>query len=166
MKEPDPFDLRDLQHFLGNERLMDAWALQADDRGTWGSAIDGDDGMHDLIGLQARHQEDTFSRWVADHAIIFFKCGWGRFKKPKKSTGVVGYYQGSVLRVTFWMTSMIASLIPIASIVVLISLSEQPMTRAQRGQVGTIAAFNMLISACLTILTDAKRTDVFSVTAT
>jgi hypothetical protein len=164
MKEPYPFDLEDLQHFLGNKDLMGLWALGGDDRETWGSVID-EKAKDDLVGLKVRHKEDSFSRWVADNAIVLFKCGWARFKKPKKATGDVGYYQSSVLRITFWITSMIASLIPIASIVVLISLSEKPMTKAQRGQVGTIAAFNMLISACLTILTDAKRTDVFSVNA-
>ena len=165
LREPDPYDLRDLQHFLGNEEMMGVWALGGDDRETWGSVIEPDKRKHDLVGLRTRYREDSFSRWVADHAVVLFKCGWARFKKPKKATGAVGYYDSSVLRITFWMTSMIASLIPIASIMVLISLSDKPVTKAQRGQVGTIAAFNILISACLTVLNDAKRTEVFAVNA-
>jgi len=63
------------------------------------------------------------------------------------------------------MTSIVASMLPIASIVVLVVLSPRPLDHTLRGQIGTIAAFNVLISMCLTLLTDAKRTDVFAVTA-
>ena len=34
-----------------------------------------------------------------------------------------------------------------------------------QGRLGTISGFNVLVSVLLTQLTDAKRTDVFSVTA-
>lgn len=165
LKEPDTGDLRSLQHFLNNEEMMGVWSMDGDDSDVWGSVIDPTGTSPDLIGIQTRHKEDRFSTWVADHAILLFKCGWGRFKKPSKRTGSLGYYESSVLKATFWLTSIIASLIPIASIIVLVVLSPRPLDKPLRTQIGIIAAFNVLISFCLTIFTDAKRTDVFAVTA-
>lgn len=144
---------------------MGLWPMTGRDSNVWGSVIDPHDTSPDLIGIQTRYKEDSFSTWVADHAIILFKCGLARLKKPNKHSGVVGYYESSVLKATFVLTSIIASLLPIASIIVLMVLSPRPMDTAVRAQIGTIAAFNVLISMCLTILTDAKRTDVFAVTA-
>ncbi|KAF2832478.1 hypothetical protein CC86DRAFT_462761 [Ophiobolus disseminans] len=165
LKEPDRFDLRDFQHFMGNEELMGVWALTDHDRDVWGSAIEPEATSIDLVGIQTRHKEDSFSKWVAEHAIYLLRCGLARVKRPDKRTGMVGYYESSVLKITFGLTSILASLIPIASIIVLVVLSPRPIDKAFRAQIATIAAFNVLISVCLTIFTDAKRTDVFAVTA-
>lgn len=162
---PEDFDLHDFQHFLGNKELMGLWALTGHDSEVWGSAIARDEASIDLVSLQAREKTDVFSKWVAENAVKLLECGWGRFKKPDKRTGTVGYYDSSVLKITFALTSILASLLPIASITVLVALSPRPMDRALRTQIGSVAAFNVFISLCLTIFTDAKRTDVFAVTA-
>jgi len=72
---------------------------------------------------------------------------------------VVGIDDSSIYRVTSWLTSIIASLIPIASIVVLYSVG------SMKARLGIIAAFNLLISTCLSTFTNAKRSEVFAVTA-
>jgi hypothetical protein len=39
LPRPDAFDLRDHQHFLGNEPLMSIWSMTGDDSEVWGSVI-------------------------------------------------------------------------------------------------------------------------------
>ena len=158
LKEPDRFDINDLQHFLGSS-LMGPYELSGNDCRIWGSVPEPLSHKPDMIGLRLREKEDYFSKWLAQCGIVLFKYGLGRFKKPHHVTGEVGYYDQSVLKLTFWMTCILASLIPIASIVVLMSVDTLP------GRVGVIAAFNVLLSVCLALFTDAKRTDCFAVTA-
>lgn len=57
------------------------------------------------------------------------------------------------------MTSILASVIPIASIAVLYYVQSMPARFA------IIAAFNILVSVCLSGFTNAKRSEVFAVTA-
>jgi drug/metabolite transporter (DMT)-like permease len=64
-----------------------------------------------------------------------------------------------VFKLTMWITSLIASMMPVISIAILIKMKEL------NSRLGVIAAFNALLSVCLIMFTDAKRTDVFSVTA-
>jgi hypothetical protein len=64
-----------------------------------------------------------------------------------------------VFKLTMWIISLIASMMPVISIVILIKM------KALNSRLGVIAAFNALLSVCLLVFTDARRTDVFSVTA-
>ncbi|KAI0617669.1 hypothetical protein TUN199_10331 [Pyrenophora tritici-repentis] len=57
------------------------------------------------------------------------------------------------------MNSILASLIPIASIVVLCFVSSMP------ARLGTIAGFNVLVSICLMAFAGAKRAEVFAISA-
>ncbi|KAJ4299455.1 hypothetical protein N0V90_004700 [Kalmusia sp. IMI 367209] len=155
---PDRYDLSNVQFFLYSDD-MGANEMTGEDSLTWGSPDDPDRHANDLIGLKPRHRDDTFSRLVAENAVHLFKCGLGRFKRRDNNAGRLVYYDSNVMKITFWITSIIASLLPIASIFVLISL------KSLNAKLGTIAAFNVLMSVCLTVFTDAKRTDVFAVTA-
>jgi hypothetical protein len=71
--------------------------------------------------------------------------------------GVIGYEATTIFKVTYWMTSIIASLIPILSIAVLYRVHSMP------ARLAIIAGFNILISVCLCGLTSAKRSEVFAV---
>jgi hypothetical protein len=64
-----------------------------------------------------------------------------------------------VFKLTMWITSLVAFMRPVISIVILIKMKEL------NSRLGVIAAFNALLSVCLIMFPDAKRTDVFSVTA-
>ncbi|KAF2873904.1 hypothetical protein BDV95DRAFT_627680 [Massariosphaeria phaeospora] len=156
-EKPDTFDLRDLQHFL-NHKTGGSNCLRGDDCFIWGTVEESDIICPDLIGLRPRIREDAFSHWVAEHAVGIITKWVSCFQKPKK-IGEATYYDSTVLKFTFWMNSILASLLPVASIIVLIYLDSVP------ARIGAIAVFNVLISVCLTIFTDAKRTDVFAVTA-
>ncbi|KAF2438271.1 hypothetical protein P171DRAFT_477653 [Karstenula rhodostoma CBS 690.94] len=154
---PDRFDLSNVQAFLQSEHMKND--LVGEDSETWGNPRDPDNHPPDLIGIKPRRKEDTFSRLVAENAVHLFKCGLGRFTKKDRHLGRKVYYDTHVMKATVVMTSILASLIPIASIWVLVSL------HSLKHKMIAIAAFNVLISTCLTFFTDARRTDVFAVTA-
>jgi hypothetical protein len=152
------FDLEDIQLFLDSED-MGPHHLIGRDAQTWGDHDNPKNHPPDLIGVHPRIREDTFSRFVAEKGAHLFKCGLGRFTKGNRNLGRCVYYDSTVLKLTFILTSAIAALTPIASILVFLRLT------SRKSKICTIAAFNVLISMCLTLFTEAKRTDVFAVTA-
>ncbi|KAL1592013.1 hypothetical protein SLS60_011605 [Paraconiothyrium brasiliense] len=159
MKSPDAFDLKDIQAFLWGDAMGPPW-LMGPDKYVWGTVKKPDTYSRELVCLRAREEIDQFSRWLGARAIRYIKaCGGYRWKKLDQSLGVISVRDESIFRLTFWVTSAIASLLPVASIWVLIK--QDSLT----GRLGTIAGFNALISICLTLFTDARRTDVFAVTA-
>ncbi|KAF1950487.1 hypothetical protein CC80DRAFT_482584 [Byssothecium circinans] len=159
LKGPDPFDLHHIQNFLscktlGNHQLI------GNDRSVWGSFEDRKSHSDELICLKSRGDTDSFSRWLGSKAVKWMKaCGCLRFKGIDRKFGTASLGDASIFKVTFWVTSIIAASLPVVSIVVLIKVKEL------EARLSAIAAFNVLLSVCLTVFTDAKRTDVFVVTA-
>jgi hypothetical protein len=129
------------------------------DRETWGSPFEPDNHALDLIGIHAREKVDKFPRFISENAIHLFKCGLGRLTKGDKQLGRKIYYDSTVTKVTLWITSVVASLLPIVSILVLLNV------HSLNAKLWTIAAFNVVISACLNIFAEAKRAEVFAVNA-
>lgn len=156
--KPDRFDLNDVYRLLHSDD-MGGGELSGEDRVFWGLPDDSELYAPDLIGVCPREQADPFSRWVSENAIHLFKCGLGRLGKPDKHFGRRVYYDANVLRVTSWMASILASLLPIASILILLHLESLRM------KLWVIGALNVLLSVCLRTLTEAKRAEVFAVTA-
>ncbi|EUC43052.1 hypothetical protein COCMIDRAFT_101848 [Bipolaris oryzae ATCC 44560] len=157
--KPSSWDLHYMQDYLQTPE-MGSMALTGDDATIWGSAKYRDTQKPDLITLCPREKKDAFSAWAAESTIInLFRCGCTRFMKPSRVHGVVGYEDSTIYRVTYWITSIIASLIPIASIVVLYCVHSMP------ARLGIIAGFNVLVSICLMALTGARRADIFAITA-
>ena len=113
----------------------------------------------DLIGIHPRQREDSFSSWVVDKAIHkFFACCRSRLK-PSKIHGMRGCEEETLLRITYGITSIIASILPSASILVLYVI------RSMWARLAVLAVFNLAISVCLTAFTSARRTDIFAITA-
>jgi hypothetical protein len=154
---PDHFDLEDLQDMLYS-KAMDSGTLTGDDSSVWGHPDSRDIHSPDLISVCPREDVDTFSRAISKNAIHLFKCGLARMKKADHHLGNV-YYDSTVMKVTKWITSILASLLPIASIMVLTSL------HSNTAKLGTVAAFNVLFTVCLTYCTKAKPAEVFAITA-
>jgi hypothetical protein len=160
MQEPSAYDLNDLQHYL-ETREMGPLALRGEDAEVWGSTTDPYQRATDLITLCPRQREDPFSNWVTESGIkIFFKYGCHRRRKPHKVHGMVGYEDGYLLRMTYWLTSILASVIPVLSIVVLYVVT------SMTSRLVIIAAFNILLSIGLTMFTKASRSETFAITAT
>jgi putative flippase GtrA len=72
---------------------------------------------------------------------------------------LVVYHDGTVLKITYVVIGLLASLAPILSIWVLTKM------HTMRARLWTIAGFNVGIALSLQLFTEAKRTDIFSVTA-
>jgi len=139
---------------------MGPLALIGDDAAIWGSVLNPKSYCPDLVALRGRHNEDSFSKWVTEKVLLkLFLCGCAHWKKISRRYGAVGYHDSTLLRVTFWITSILASLLPIASIAILY------FVKSMAARLGIIAAFNLILSLCLTAFTTAKRTDVFAVAA-
>ena len=158
MKKADKWDIDFLQRFLMTKD-MGSLALVGDDATTWGSLGNPNGYSPDLVALRPRHNEDLFSGWVAKNAAtnFFFSC-CTKLRKPSPVHGVVGFEDSTIFRVTAWITSILASLLLIASIVVLYVV--HPM----KARLGIIASFNLLVSTCLSTFTKAKRAEVFAIT--
>ncbi|KAF2119410.1 hypothetical protein BDV96DRAFT_610437 [Lophiotrema nucula] len=159
MKEPDPYDIDGIQCFMSNP-IMGPRALIGPDCFVWGCYQNKQGFSPELVCLSPKQSADTFTYWLGARSITLLEaCGLGKFLKVSRKSGLKSIPLQTVFTLTFWLTSIIASLIPILSIAVLISV------HSTKARLGTIAAFNILISVCLTVLTDARRTDVFAVTA-
>ena len=159
MHKPDKWDRNYVQHFLATAD-MGPLALIGDDAMTWGSMTNPNGHARDLISLRPRRLDDSFSHWLASSVITsLFRCGCTRFKKPSKTHGVVGIQDSTIIRIASWVTSVLASVIPIVSIAVLYNVNSMKV------RIGMVAVFNLVISLCMTVFTDAKRSEIFAVGA-
>ncbi|KAI4632123.1 uncharacterized protein J4E87_001594 [Alternaria ethzedia] len=158
LEPPDYFDLKDVQGFIRSPEME--LPLVGPDRNIWGKYNDptahADDG---LIALCPRQRTDAFSSKLSEHAVYvmhFFKRIFG---KVKKGSVTYGYRDTTVSTITFWVTSMVASAMPVISIIALVYIPTLKVRLA------AIAGFNALMSLCLLMFTEARRIDVFSITA-
>lgn len=157
--DPGKWDLEHVQQFLQLPENGDL-ALEGLDSTIWGSVKDPKSYKPDLVALRPRAREDSFSRWAAENTITnIFKYGCARFVRPSRRHGGITYKDSTIYKITYWITAILAALIPIASIAVLNGVQPMPW------RLGIIAAFNVLISVCLIGLADAKRDQVFAINA-
>lgn len=161
MKKPDPFDIHDIQNFIASDYMGQPFC--GVDRKMWGSAQDEESRKaysRELVVLRPRKDIDTMSRTLGTKAIDWImRSGGKRWKKVDVRFGTRAIHDETIFRFTFWLTSRIASLLPVVSIILLVKME------SLNGRLGLIAVFNVLISMCLTFCTEARRTDVFAVTA-
>jgi hypothetical protein len=101
-----------------------------------------------VIALKERQKLDTFPKWIAERATFLIKC-LGRCRKPSKVHAQVVIYDSSNLNATFWISSVIASMTPIASIAVVTHVESQTV------KLGVIAAFNALKTLYLNVFKEA-----------
>lgn len=100
---------------------MGPLALCGDDSEIWGSTEKPEDRAHDLLALLSRQAGDPFSRWITEKAVSnISKVKWLHSKELLKVTGLKGLKDRTLFRITEVITSVLASVLPIASIVILI----------------------------------------------
>lgn len=159
MPEPSKYDLEYIQRYI-ESRDMGPLIMTGPDADIWGSVAESKPHVPDLVALQARHNEDPFSKWVTGTGMkIFFRCGGHRWRKPSPVDGRVVYSDSKLLRITYWVTSILASLLPVSSIIILYC------ARSILARLAIIAGFNIIVSLCLLGFTNAKRSEVFAITA-
>ncbi|KAF2643695.1 hypothetical protein P280DRAFT_392393 [Massarina eburnea CBS 473.64] len=156
LKSPDECDRENIRSFLCSAE-MEGKYLEGEDCSTWGR-MEEDAHALDLITVKPRKHVDWFSLQVAEKAVTLFKF---RLRSRKEDFDVSAplYYDRTVLRITFFLTSTVASLLPLVSIFTLDKL------QSHTARFGVSAAFTLLVAVCLTLLTEARRADVFAVTA-
>jgi hypothetical protein len=159
LEQPCKGDIADLQAYLETPE-MGPMALLGPDSTTWGTINTPHERASDLISLVPSQKQDSFSEWFVEKAMrFFFACnGHGR-RRPDRVSGMVSYKGSKLLRITYYITSALASLLPVLSISILWLVQSMP------ARLGIIAGFNVLISLCLNALTTASRAEVFAVTA-
>lgn len=139
---------------------MGPLALRGSDNDIWGSTTDSEGYAPDLVSLRGRHSEDLFSRWVTEKLTIkFFECCGYRYKKTHPRFGMVISDDRNALAVTRLISSVFASLLPVASIVALYSV------QLMVARLAIIAAFCLVFSLSLLVLTTARVSEVFAATA-
>lgn len=160
MKSPKDFDMSFIRKYIASKDEGLAFALAGLDSEVWGSVKSPESCAKDLVTLRPRHDEDGFSKWVTGKGISkFFGLGGARFRKKSPVHGFVSYEESDLLRITYNITTVLASALPIAAIAVLVYV------QSMKAKLGIIAVFNIVLSLCLTVLTTAKRTEVFAVVA-
>ena len=159
MPEPSKYDLDYIQRYM-ETRDMGPLKMTGPDADIWGSVAEPKSYSPDLVALHARHDEDPFSKWITGTGMdIFFWCHGHRWRKPSPVHGMVVYSDGKLLRITYWITSILASLLPVSSIIILYCV------QSMLARLAIIAGFNFVVSLCLLGFTNAKRSEVFAVTA-
>jgi hypothetical protein len=156
---PSKWDLHDIQDLLVSKD-MGSLGLKNHDALVWGSICDRKSHAPDLVATRPRHKEDRFSKWATERLTKWlFRCGCARFKKPSRIHGVAGYKDSTILQITFWVATLVASLIPVTSITILYYV------HSMNKRLAVIAAFCVIISMSLSIFTTATRSEVFTATA-
>lgn len=157
MKEPNAFDLDDIQHFLASDLMK---VLTGLDGTVWGSYQQPNSYSNELVVLWGRKNMDPFSRNMGARAIDWIeKLGGKRWKKVDPHFGTVVIEESTVYMFTFWITSAVASVLLVGPIFMLAK------AKSLDEQLATIAASNVLTSVCLMYFTRARRADVFAITA-
>lgn len=118
-------------------------------------------GADDLIGLRDHDEQDSFSTFLEQKASQWFhrQIVYKFSSSVRKQNKLMTYKSQTVIRITTFMATIIACLLPIISISVLYLL------KSMKGRLWAIAGFNILLSVCLGIFTTAKRVEIFGVTA-
>ena len=119
----------------------------------------------DLITVQTPEQRGLFTNWLMERFIPCYHNAVGkRFKRPIRPTlGADGkisdYSDRTILIVLNVLGTVVASVLPISSTVLLYYVASMP------ARLGIIAGFMAVFSLCLALATRVRRTDIFAATA-
>lgn len=115
-----------------------------------------DDG---LVALRPRQHTDASSSMFSERLIDVLHFFKRLYRGKKRDNSMVGHRDTTISKITFWLTSFIASTLPVISIIALANIPSPVYHLA------TISGFNGLVSLCLGWFTEARRTDIFARTA-
>ncbi|KAL9616217.1 MAG: hypothetical protein Q9160_008890 [Pyrenula sp. 1 TL-2023] len=157
LKAPPEYDLEDIQSRFEKSRkdASNPLGLMGVDRSVWGSKIQNEkaEPAKDLVALNPRPESDPFS------ALVMEKCTPWLYPRLRKLNETVFVNDRKQLRYTAMVTTVVASLLPIASIAILYS------NKSIKARLALIAIFTFLFASSLVCFSTAKRTEVFSATA-
>lgn len=145
---PDQASLRNLQSFLsGNSNAVGE--LLGEDRGVWGNVHRRDSQNADLGAIKLPTQEDPVILWLSLFVtFVRRKVGWS-----SSGAGSFAYHLVS------WVVGIFAYFLPIVSILLLVKVT------SLAARLTIIAIFHVLIAISMSVFTDARRMEIFAVTA-
>ncbi|EPE28076.1 hypothetical protein GLAREA_04867 [Glarea lozoyensis ATCC 20868] len=116
----------------------------------------------DLLSLDATKNADVFSNWFSEKLLVFYHIVIGsRFQRRVDIESGVCSYQGHIIhRCISCITVVVASLIPVLAIAVLFCVSSMKI------RLLLVALFTVIFTMSLTILTSAKKAEIFAATST
>jgi VIT1/CCC1 family predicted Fe2+/Mn2+ transporter len=143
-----------------HRRSMGDDALRGIDRHTWGD--DNYPSNTDLLSLETSENTDIFSNWFSEKLLSFYhKVVRSRINRPvDMESGVCSYQDHIIQRCISCVTVTVASLIPILATVVLFYV------RAMQARLVLVALFTTIFTISLTVLTNAKKAEIFAATST
>jgi len=103
---------------------------------------------------------DPFTKIVINRLIIYWHRLIGsHFKKP--SEGVFAYSEKWPLLVITFVSTVVASMLPVAAVFALQAIPPNP----ERYRLGAFAAFTFVFVVLMKIFTHARRADIFAAAA-
>lgn len=152
------FNLKDLQNFMAHDEMQ--LPLISPDMLTWGKFMKrysySDDG---LVALRSRQTTDAFTSALSERLINVLHFFKKLYRGHEKDNPMNGYRNSTISKFTLRLTCFIASIITLCSIIALANSS------TFESRLTTIAGSNVAVSLCLVCFTEARRIDIFSVTA-
>ncbi|KAH3910054.1 hypothetical protein HBI56_128100 [Parastagonospora nodorum] len=161
MASPDACNITNMQRFTCRDLIKYKNVLFGFDMDTWDTILEEDSHSKELVVMRGREAPDTFSYLASSiSAPLVGKSGCGSWAKPDPGYGLITVRDATILNLRFWITSFITSVMPVLSLVMLSKLE------GLNARLGVIAVSSVMLSVCLLLCTEAKRTDVFATTAT
>lgn len=158
LQPPKSYDLKFFQSWLRRPK-MGNFPLRGPDQHTWSA-----ESNHDLLAIQRRSSRDPFSRWISNSLIpCLHKKFLRRFKKPlpeDPESEICLYEEGKVAIVMNVLSIVVASMLPIASILILYFVQNT------LDRLAIAVAFTGLFALCLSVTTRARRVEIFAATST
>lgn len=161
MKLPDRYDLDYIQRFIASPEMGYPAGLAGVDAEIWGDIHAPKKYEADIVTLSSRKRTDMFTKVLLEKGTQkMFDYAFDRFLlKPSPVHGLLGYEENTLSRITYLITTALASLLPITSIVVLY------FNHSIKVRLGVSAIFTVLLSFSLAFFTSARRTEIFALTA-
>jgi hypothetical protein len=153
LPEPRPHHLDILRSSLEDPKLPDY--LLGRDSTVWADP----DIVPDLISVHPVHDFDHVSLWLIKTFLGLFHRFIGRYYKGKSDGGIYHYHDKHLQMPASVISTVLASLLPVVSIVVLYLVDSMPK------RLGIVAGFTAAFSIALALFTRARRVDIFAATA-
>ncbi|KAE8448984.1 hypothetical protein EG329_008572 [Mollisiaceae sp. DMI_Dod_QoI] len=157
LEHPRTYDLEFLRSWFRRPG-MGSFPLLGMDRDAWDVKNDSD-----LIAIKPRAAPDMFSKWFTEYLVPRYHHVLGqKFKKSLPEhvgAGIYHYKESTLESVLSILATVVASLLPICSVVALYIIQSNGV------RLGMIAIFSACFSFALSIMTSARRIEVFAATA-
>lgn len=158
--KPGIHDFNDIRNYIESEEMLHGRALIGDDSFIYRSDPK-DDRMplkDDLITLRPRAETDRLTRWVISWVLRILHKNKENARRQQGPD--VAFVDDDIYRWTFVLTSGLAAMLPVASMLALQTIEGVPVRKLS---LVLIAVFNFVLAFLLTWLTSVRRAEVFAI---